>query len=244
VCIKFGFEREEDVGILSTKEFYSEYCQELIKRLVNESNDACGWKDLGYLIARCILDEHFINLHSVLYLFKDTLNESPLDDEEKEKFIEETRTRINLIEEGIKEFFRSNPFSIFRREEIPMLLGNNLDKPVIWVPSDGYHDSSTQFLWLIRIFNGFDTEMQSSFFQFVSGSRVLGPNTRIMVVPLEGDDIFLPMARVCSNCLKLPRYSSEEILAKKLIYALTEGLTGFYYYFPWGDEFMKKYRKC
>jgi hypothetical protein len=233
VRLRFRFEGEDsDVRVISAKEFYSEYSRELIKRLLNESSDECEWKDLGYLIARCILDGHFIDLHSILYIFNETLDDSALEGKEKEEFIEETKSKMNLIEEGIKDFFRSNPFSIFRRDEIPMLLGNNLGKPVIWVPSGGYHDFSTQFLWLIKVFNEFDSEMQSSFFQFVSGNRVLGPNTRITVVPLKGDDNFLPMAKVCSNFMKLPRYTSEEVLAKKLIYALTEGLTGFNYYFP------------
>jgi hypothetical protein len=224
VRFKFEFDGEPKAAITSTNEFYSEYSKELINRLVNESSDAYGWKDLGYLIARCILDEHFIDLHPVLYLFKEPSTDSLLDGEEREQFIEETKNRKNLVDEGIKEFFRSNPFSIFRRDEIPMLLGNNLDKPVLWVPSGGYHDFSTQFLWLIKIFNDFDHEMQSAFFQFVSASRVLGPNTRITVVPLEGDDNVLPMASVGSNCLKLPQYTSEEVLAKKLIHAITKGI--------------------
>lgn len=227
VQLRFVFEGDSKVGTVSTREFYSEYSRELIKRLINETSDVCGWKDLGYLIARCILDQHYINLSQVLYLFSEETFNPIAGNEAKETLIKESETRISLIEEGIEEFFRSNPF-IFQLDEIPMLIGNNPKQSITWVPAYGYHDFSDQFLWMIEIFDAFDTEHQSSFFQFVSGGQFLAPRTRITVVPLKGNDETLPMAITCSNYLKLPRYSSEEVLRSKLLYALKEGLTGFY----------------
>jgi E3 ubiquitin-protein ligase TRIP12 len=44
--------------------------------------------------------------------------------------------------------------------------------------------------------------------------------------PFTPDD-YLPSASTCSHYLKLPEYSSKEVLKKKLLYSIENGHEGF-----------------
>ena len=230
VIFDFEFEEEPGMGLGPTLEFYSEYSHELIKRLLNEKTEASGWKDLGLVIARCVLDQRYINLLPILYLFEEEIDGT--DDIENEEFKIESRIRRDRIQSGIKEFYRSNPFP-FSLQEIPLLIGNIIgghgEKGISWRPDHGFTEDSMQLLWLIEVFKGFDVNLRSSFLQFLTGIPILGPDTTtITVVPKDGNDETLPSVMTCSNYLKLPRYSSKDVLSTKLLYAMKEGAKSFY----------------
>ena len=55
------------------------------------------------------------------------------------------------------------------------------------------------------------------------GFKVLHPRICIHLVPINSDADRLPSAATCMNLLKLPQYSSAEVLAEKLLYSITSG---------------------
>ena len=69
------------------------------------------------------------------------------------------------------------------------------------------------------------------FCKFVTGSERLPPrgivalNPPLSVARREGGDETLPTVSTCSNYLKLPSYSSKEVLRERLLLAITEGAT-------------------
>eukprot|EP00871_Galdieria_phlegrea_P002171 jgi/Galph1/2955/GphlegSOOS_G1625.1 len=98
--------------------------------------------------------------------------------------------------------------------------------------SGGYHEQHPVIQWFWEVFEGLGPDKQSALLQFVTSSprapllgfRYLNP--AFTIHQAEADDSRLPTASTCMNLLKLPKYSSKEILKKKLLYAL-ETHTGF-----------------
>ncbi|MCI02067.1 E3 ubiquitin-protein ligase UPL3-like [Trifolium medium] len=95
----------------------------------------------------------------------------------------------------------------------------------------------------------FTPEQQRAFCQFVTGAPKLPPgglavlNPKLTIVrklsstaahttsngngPSETADDDLPSVMTCANYLKLPPYSTKEIMYKKLMYAINEGQGSF-----------------
>jgi ubiquitin-protein ligase E3 C len=97
--------------------------------------------------------------------------------------------------------------------------------------SGGYHPSQPIIQWFWDALRSFSAEQQSAFLMFVTscsrqpllGFEHLRPQMCIQRVPLQGDDIRLPSSATCMNLLKLPAYTSPEMLREKLLYAITAG---------------------
>lgn len=71
----------------------------------------------------------------------------------------------------------------------------------------------------------------SSIFVFFSGFRSLNPPLTIVrktFESTENPDDFLPSVMTCVNYLKLPDYSSIEIMREKLLIAAREGQQSFH----------------
>ncbi|KAL6517434.1 E3 ubiquitin-protein ligase upl3 [Orobanche minor] len=105
------------------------------------------------------------------------------------------------------------------------------------------------FLKLLEIMGEFTAEQQRAFCQFVTGAPRLPPgglavlNPKLTIVRKlssstsnsahndsgfsEYADDDLPSVMTCANYLKLPPYSSKEIMYKKLLYAISEGQGSF-----------------
>lgn len=99
-------------------------------------------------------------------------------------------------------------------------------------PAHGYNENSSNFQNLLLVMSGFDSVQQRNFLQFTTGCPRLplggffGLNPCLTVVKKEdGDDAdkYLPSVMTCQNYLKLPNYSSIEVLKKNLYLALEEG---------------------
>jgi E3 ubiquitin-protein ligase TRIP12 len=88
----------------------------------------------------------------------------------------------------------------------------------------GFHHKSDQFLYFIRFITELDFNERRKFLKFITGSPRL-PNggfnsldPRLTVVmkkpldPADNPDHILPSVMTCQNYVKLPRYSSFEIL--------------------------------
>ncbi|KAL5995652.1 E3 ubiquitin-protein ligase upl3 [Asimina triloba] len=113
----------------------------------------------------------------------------------------------------------------------------------------GYTAKSLPIVNLLAIMGEFTTEQQRAFCQFVTGAPRLPPgglavlNPKLTIVrkhpstttnstvngtgPSETADEDLPSVMTCANYLKLPPYSTKEIMYKKLLYAINEGQGSF-----------------
>jgi ubiquitin-protein ligase E3 C len=98
--------------------------------------------------------------------------------------------------------------------------------------SGGYHESHPVIIWFWEVFEELPVEKQANLLQFVTSSprapllgfRYLDP--AFTIHKAEADDSRLPTASTCMNLLKLPQYSSKQVLKNKLLYAI-ETHTGF-----------------
>ena len=106
-------------------------------------------------------------------------------------------------------------------------------------PDHGYTRDSPVVKFLFEILSSFDNEQQRLFLQFVTGSprlpvggfRSLNPPLTIVrktFESTENPDDFLPSVMTCVNYLKLPDYSSLEIMREKLLMAAREGQQSFH----------------
>lgn len=106
-------------------------------------------------------------------------------------------------------------------------------------PDHGYTHDSRAVKFLFEILSSFDNEQQRLFLQFVTGSprlpvggfRSLNPPLTIVrktFESTENPDDFLPSVMTCVNYLKLPDYSSIEIMRDKLLIAAREGQQSFH----------------
>ncbi|CAF4233634.1 unnamed protein product, partial [Rotaria sp. Silwood2] len=113
----------------------------------------------------------------------------------------------------------------------------------------GYNLNSRAVKWLFDIMINFDVDEQRAFLQFVTGSprlpvggkikfnflgfRMLHPPLTIVRKTAENNsdncnsDSFLPSVMTCVNYLKLPDYSSKEIMKAKLTTAIRDGQYAF-----------------
>ncbi|OQR97560.1 HECT E3 ubiquitin ligase, partial [Thraustotheca clavata] len=104
----------------------------------------------------------------------------------------------------------------------------------------GYTNESRAIQWLIEILVDFSPEEQRLFVRFVTGSHrlplgglsKLDPTLTVVkkLSPdeLSNDDDMLPSASTCTNYLKLPDYTSKELMRTKLLYCIHEGQLSFH----------------
>ncbi|VDM16480.1 unnamed protein product [Hydatigera taeniaeformis] len=102
----------------------------------------------------------------------------------------------------------------------------------------GYTLQSKAIQYLFEIMSEFDEPRRRLFIQFATGSprlpiggfRALKPPLKI-VMKREAEDCadqHLPSVMTCQNYLKLPNYSTKEIMREKLLYAIYEGQHAFH----------------
>ncbi|KAL5716115.1 HECT-type E3 ubiquitin transferase [Ranunculus cassubicifolius] len=102
----------------------------------------------------------------------------------------------------------------------------------------GYAASSHHSVEFLEIMQEFDGNQQRAFLQFVTGAPRLPPgglaalNPKLTIVKKECKglrvDSDLPSVMTCANYLKLPAYSSKEIMRERMLYAITEGQGSFH----------------
>ncbi|KAK3576282.1 hypothetical protein CHS0354_036017 [Potamilus streckersoni] len=96
-------------------------------------------------------------------------------------------------------------------------------------PKLGYTKESASFLRLVNVLVALNSDERKAFLQFTTGCSSLPPgglanlHPRLTVVrKVDGDDQSFPSVNTCLHYLKLPEYSSEEILHEKLLAATKE----------------------
>lgn len=135
---------------------------------------------------------------------------------------------------------------VLKPHEIELIVCGNNDDDKEWtaqnlkeniIPAHGYHENSETYLNLIEYMVKLSKEKRRQFLTFVTGSprlplggfKNLKPKMNI-VRKNEGSEnpnIFLPSVMTCQNFLKIPEYSSLEILTERFDTASREGQESF-----------------
>nr|XP_057936938.1 E3 ubiquitin-protein ligase TRIP12 isoform X3 [Doryrhamphus excisus] len=154
--------------------------------------------------------------------------------------------QFESFREGFESVFPLHHLQYFYPEELDQLLCGS--KSESWDvktlmeccrPDHGYTHDSRAVRFLFEVLSSFDGEQQRLFLQFVTGSprlpvggfRSLNPPLTIVrktFESTENPDEFLPSVMTCVNYLKLPDYSSIEIMREKLLTAAREGQQSFH----------------
>lgn len=152
--------------------------------------------------------------------------------------------QIKSFMEGFSTVFPISTLLLFSPDELVELFGNAEEDWSVDVlhssvnTNHGYSKDSSSLKQLISIFLEFDYHQRRFLLQFITGSPRLPPGgfkalrppfTVVRKLPENGltDDDYLPSVMSCANYLKLPKYSSKEIMKKRILQAITEGSGSF-----------------
>lgn len=160
--------------------------------------------------------------------------------------VEGVQRQMEAFREGFESVFPLSNLKLFYPEELEHLFCGSghsrwdLKSLTECCHADhGYTMESRAIQYLFQILCEYDIDEQRSFLQFVTGSprlpvgglRSLSPPLTIVRKTCEnGDspDIYLPSVMTCVNYLKLPDYSSIDIMRSKLRVAAREGQNSFH----------------
>eukprot|EP01017_Pseudomicrothorax_dubius_P017697 TRINITY_DN19876_c0_g1_i2.p1 TRINITY_DN19876_c0_g1~~TRINITY_DN19876_c0_g1_i2.p1 ORF type:complete len:393 (+),score=87.06 TRINITY_DN19876_c0_g1_i2:64-1242(+) len=166
--------------------------------------------------------------------------------------VETVKTQVHYFREGFRKVLPLEYLAHFLPTEIGLLFAEPDEDPH-WsleelqrsiLPAYGYNEESRTFKNLLKLMSKFDLEQRRSFLLFVTGSSRLPPggfsglHPHLSVVKKlpnpapkgarqQTADEMLPSVMTCQNYLKLPDYSSYEILSQKILYVLAECPSGF-----------------
>ena len=157
---------------------------------------------------------------------------------------------INKVTEAFKEGFNNifniNELKCFTSEELEnIIFGNNEQK---WIyetlfenlkPEHGYNKKSKIFNDLIKYMTSLNKDEQKQFLIFTTGAsklhlggfKAVSPKLTVVKKSMsnnENPDKFLPTVMTCQNYLKIPEYSSYDILKEKFNVAMNEGSNEFH----------------
>ncbi|CAJ1972975.1 unnamed protein product, partial [Sphenostylis stenocarpa] len=163
--------------------------------------------------------------------------------------------QIEAFRAGFNQVFNISSLQIFTPQELDYLLCGRRELWEAETLADhikfdhGYNAKSHPIVNLLEIMGEFTPEQQRAFCQFVTGAPRLPPgglavlNPKLTIVrklsstavntsangngPSETADDDLPSVMTCANYLKLPPYSTKEVMYKKLLYAINEGQGSF-----------------
>ncbi|XP_052184785.1 E3 ubiquitin-protein ligase UPL3-like [Diospyros lotus] len=163
--------------------------------------------------------------------------------------------QMEAFRAGFNQVFDISTLQIFSPHELDHLLCGRrelwkAETLVDHIKFDhGYTAKSPAIINLLEIMGEFTPEQQRAFCQFVTGAPRLPPgglavlNPKLTIVRKhsssagstaanmtglpESVDEDLPSVMTCANYLKLPPYSTKEIMYKKLLYAISEGQGSF-----------------
>ncbi|CAH1441958.1 unnamed protein product [Lactuca virosa] len=151
--------------------------------------------------------------------------------------------QMEAFKSGFNQVFPIKNLKIFTDEELERLLcgesetwnSNQLSDLIKF--DHGYTASSPPIIHFLEVIQEFDYEQQKAFVKFVTGAPRLpigglaSLNPKLTIVRKLCDkvvDADLPSVMTCANYLKLPPYSSKEMMKEKLLYAITEGQGSFH----------------
>jgi len=152
---------------------------------------------------------------------------------------------IKSFKEGFNLNFNIEKLKCFTCFEIVEYICGSLDKK--WdenilfenvKPDHGYTSKSKIFINLVKFMSSLDKNYRRKFLMFVTGSsrlplggfKALSPKLTVVkkVCGEESDpNEYLPTVMTCQNYLKIPEYSSYNVLENKLMIAINEGCNEF-----------------
>ncbi|KAM0853505.1 hypothetical protein ACQ4PT_051008 [Festuca glaucescens] len=162
--------------------------------------------------------------------------------------------QVDAFKTGFNQVFDISSLQIFSPQELDYLICGRRE---LWEPETlvehikfdhGYTSKSPAIVNLLEIMTEFTPEQQHAFCQFVTSAPRLPPgglsalNPKLTIVrkhsstaantsnaagAMETADDDLPSVMTCANYLKLPPYSTKEVMHKKLLYAINEGQGSF-----------------
>jgi len=154
-------------------------------------------------------------------------------------------SQIKAFTKGFSLIFSIDSLKFFKPTEMEELVCGDKTEP--WdlealkeniFPVYGYDNASVQYGYFLKYLTELDKESQRRFLQYATGSPRLpvggfaSLNPKLTVtkrITPEGDhpDLYLPSVMTCQNYVKVPEYSSYNILKEKFTYALLEGQRAF-----------------
>ncbi|XP_026660129.2 E3 ubiquitin-protein ligase UPL3-like [Phoenix dactylifera] len=163
--------------------------------------------------------------------------------------------QMEAFRSGFNQVFDISSLQIFSPPELDYLICGRRELWVAETLAEhikfdhGYTAKSPAIINLLEIMAEFTTGQQHAFCQFVTGAPRFPPgglaalNPKLTIVRkhsstttntssngtgvCESADDDLPSVMTCANYLKLPPYSTKEIMYKKLLYAISEGQGSF-----------------
>ena len=158
---------------------------------------------------------------------------------------EGVRAQVQAFRGGFSTVFPVDRLQAFAPEELDVLLNGSREKwevhtIVEYLKFDhGYTRNSRAVGFLLEVLCEFDDATLAVFLKFVTGSPRLPVgglarlSPRLTIVqkrPEDGvsPDAYLPSVMTCANYVKLPDYSSKEIMRERLLTAINEGQGAFY----------------
>lgn len=155
--------------------------------------------------------------------------------------------QASAFRKGFEKLIPIETLNVFEYDELESVLcGKGTDSwdieflESVIVPAHGYTRSSTVFKNLLKLMSLLNVEERKMFLQFVTGcprlpiggfKALVPPLTVVRKAPTNlaiSPDKYLPSVMTCQNYLKLPEYSSYQILEKQLRYAFTEAREAFH----------------
>ncbi|EOA88057.1 uncharacterized protein SETTUDRAFT_129711 [Exserohilum turcica Et28A] len=153
--------------------------------------------------------------------------------------------QANAFREGFTEVFPYSALKAFTPDELVMLFGRTdedwtLETLMDSIKADhGYNLDSKSVRNLLATMSEFNAQERRDFLQFITGSpklpiggfKALTPMFTVVCKPSEPpftSDDYLPSVMTCVNYLKMPDYSSVEVLREKLSVAIREGQGAFH----------------
>lgn len=153
--------------------------------------------------------------------------------------------QAKAFREGFSKVFPITDLRAFSADELVMLFGNSDEDWSMETLSEalkadhGFNVESRAIRDLVETMSEYSPLMRRAYLQFITGSPKLpiggfrGLNPPLTVVrkpheaPLTADD-YLPSVMTCVNYLKLPEYSSKQVMKEKLRVAVQEGVGSFH----------------
>jgi len=145
--------------------------------------------------------------------------------------------QLNAFRDGFCTVFPLDKLSIFTPDEIPLQLCG--DQNIEWTieellsctePKHGYTLESPTYQQLLHLLTTLDTNQKKAFLLFATGCPTLPPgglrnlHPRMTIVrksAAENPDGMFPSVNTCAHYLKLPEYSSVDIMKERLLVAIT-----------------------
>ncbi|XP_062863374.1 E3 ubiquitin-protein ligase HECTD1 isoform X2 [Trichomycterus rosablanca] len=144
--------------------------------------------------------------------------------------------QMEAFREGFNKVFPMEKLSSFSHNEVQMILCGNQSPS--WTAEDivnytepklGYTRDSPGFMRFVRVLCGMSSDERKAFLQFTTGCSTLPPgglanlHPRLTIVrKVDATDASYPSVNTCVHYLKLPEYSSEEIMRERLLAATME----------------------